>query len=95
MSKAGLDVWDLSGDVCCSVVICVADGISSTSCQSVGDTVDEIVLTEVLDVSCGAMDAVVDVLVLADVAVGPISLFTNCSFVLGKVESANGLKVLV
>lgn len=72
MSNAGLAVRALSGDVGCSVLICVADVISSTSCQSDEDTVGEIVLTEVLVVSRGAMETVVDVLVLADVAMGPI-----------------------
>lgn len=64
--------WDLSGNVSSSVVMCVADVNSSTSCQSDGDTVGEIVLTEV--VPCGAMEAVVDVLVLVNVVVGPISV---------------------
>lgn len=45
MSTAGLEVWDMSGDVSRSVM-CVADDISSTSCQSDGDSVRKIVLSE-------------------------------------------------
>lgn len=74
MSNAGLDVWELSGDGSCSVVMCVADVISSTNCQSDGDIVREIVLAEAVVVSCGAMEAMVDVIVLNDLAVEPTAV---------------------
>lgn len=72
MSNAGIEVWDLSDDGNCSVIMLVADVISSPSCQSDGDIVREIVFVEAVIISCGAMEAVVNVLVLTDVAAGPI-----------------------
>lgn len=70
MSNAGLDVWEVSGDGSCSVVMCVADVISSTDCQTDG----EVVLAEAVVVSYGDMEAVVDVLMLTGLAVGPTAV---------------------
>lgn len=70
MSNAGLDVWEVSGDGSCSVVMCVADVISSTDCQTDG----EVVLAEAVVVSYGDMEAVVDVLMLTELAVGPTAV---------------------
>lgn len=70
ISNAGLDVWEVSGDGSCSVVMCVADVISSTDCQTDG----EVVLGEAVVVSYGDMEAVVDVLMLTELAVGPTAV---------------------
>lgn len=75
MSNAELEVWELSDDGSTSVVMCVADVILSTSCQSDGDMVREIVLAETVVLSCGAVGTVVDVLVLTDVALGPTAVW--------------------